>query len=271
MIKRYQNFSFVFGLPGLLLQGAGNLMLASHPRPGLYLLEGGTVLLLAGFACYAMAKGRSPVWGLMAFLSCFGLIILALLEDRSNGIGAARPRPSSQVTTHARPFVIHNPVVGFLNLQGERGTAVLESDSRALSSLFSECRTSISEVPRCQVLFAYCDVDPTGRIANTTDSLGGLAKRAGAYIAIVANANGADAYKKALEARGDWNANLVLVLDRKGPAFSSFFRRLFEKMSSGTSMLTAWVELAPQIPGAEHEGMPASFMVAEAGHITFGR
>ena len=64
----------------------------------------GTALLLVGFAYYAKAKGRSPVWCLVAFLSCIGLIILALLEDRAKGgvTPEAAPRPPHPET--GNPF-----------------------------------------------------------------------------------------------------------------------------------------------------------------------
>jgi hypothetical protein len=272
MIKRYNNLSFVFGLPGLVLQVVG-LMLDTQLRSNLgFVVElGGTVLLLTGFSYYAKAKGRHPAWCLVAFLSCFGPIILAFLKDKSNQVGAAQPANQLQRTTSDRPFVIQNPVVGFLNLQGDRGKALLESDMREFALFFSDCRTSASDVPRCHVLFVYCDIDPSGRIQGTPDPLRALAMWAGAYVTIVATDNDAEAYKKALEARVDWNSNLVLILDRKGAAFSKCFRRLFEEMNKGESMLTAWVELAPQIPGHEHPDLPASVMVAEAGHVTFGR
>ena len=63
----------------------------------------GTALLLVGFAYYAKAKGRSPAWCLVAFLSCVGLIILALLKDKSAELAAdwrsggpnPPPRPDS--------------------------------------------------------------------------------------------------------------------------------------------------------------------------------
>jgi len=272
MIKRYNNLSFVFGVPGLILQVVGNFKLSSpEPRLGLLLYLAGTVLLLIGFSYYAIARGRHPAWCLMAFLSCIGLIVLAFLRDQSNGVEAGQRRNFSQPTTHQRPFVIQSPVVGFLNLQGERGSALLESDSRVLSPLFSECRTSDSGPPRCDVLFLYCNIDPSGRVENATDSLRGLVKRARAYIAIVATENSGDVYKKALETQVDWNSNLVLVLDRKGSAFSIFFQRLFEQMNNGASMLMVWVKLAPQIPGSNPPDLPGAIMLAEAGHVTFGK
>jgi uncharacterized membrane protein len=85
MIKRYNNLSFVFAIPGLILQGVGRYLQMSQPEPTLGLLVAivGTVLLLVGFAYYAMAKGRNPAWCLMAFLSCIGLIVLACLKDKS--------------------------------------------------------------------------------------------------------------------------------------------------------------------------------------------
>lgn len=50
---------------------------------GLLVTLVGTGLLIAGLAMYAKAKGRSPAWGLLGFLSIIGLIVLALLKDHA--------------------------------------------------------------------------------------------------------------------------------------------------------------------------------------------
>lgn len=88
MIKRYNNISLALGVPGLILQIAGNIMMQSNPESaigglGFLALMLGTALLIAGLAYYAIAKGRSGWWGLCGFLSCLGLLILALLKDRA--------------------------------------------------------------------------------------------------------------------------------------------------------------------------------------------
>lgn len=85
MIQEYNRKSFIFGVPGLILQIAGRLMMNPTESGGLGALVAllGTVLLLVGFAFYAKAKGRHPAWCLMAFLSIIGLIVLALLKDKS--------------------------------------------------------------------------------------------------------------------------------------------------------------------------------------------
>jgi hypothetical protein len=49
--------------------------------PGIGVVLLGTVLLFVGLAYYAMAKGRSPAWCLLALLSLIGLIVLACLPD----------------------------------------------------------------------------------------------------------------------------------------------------------------------------------------------
>ncbi len=54
MIAKYNNVSLLLGVPGIGLQMAG----AWRDQPPLLLV--GTVLLFAGFAFYAKAKGRSP-------------------------------------------------------------------------------------------------------------------------------------------------------------------------------------------------------------------
>ena len=85
MIKRYNNISLAFGVPGLLLQIAGGVM--HQPL----IVIPGTVLLMIGLAYYAKAKGRHPAWCLMGFLSIIGLIILALLKDRAKEGQQAEP------------------------------------------------------------------------------------------------------------------------------------------------------------------------------------
>jgi hypothetical protein len=60
-------------------------------------------------------------------------------------------------------------------------------------------------------------------------------------------------------------------MGRRGERFARFYERLFEKMFAGKSMLLAWVELAPQMPGHDHPEAPEGIMLAEAGHIVFAR
>jgi hypothetical protein len=178
-------------------------------------------------------------------------------------------RSSGDTTTADHPFVIEKPAIGFLNLQGDSGTPLMDKDSRELSPLFNTSVTSTLEIPTCGVLFLYCDINDNGQVGGTTHSLRDLFKHAGAYIAVVASENDPDALIQALEGNAGWFSNIVLVLDRKGGKCPTFFRRLFEMMGTGTSMLMAWVELVPQIPGYDHKDAPETVMLAEAGHVTF--
>jgi hypothetical protein len=84
MIARYNNYSLALGIPGLLIQIGGLVA----QRPPITLV--GTVLLMAGLAFYAKAKGRSPAWCLMGFLGLIGLIVLALLKDQAPEKAASR-------------------------------------------------------------------------------------------------------------------------------------------------------------------------------------
>ncbi len=88
MIKRYNNISLALGVPGIILQIVGNIIAQANQGTNTALLGVlitliGTALLIAGLAYYAMAKGRSGWWGLCGFLSCIGLLILAVLKDRA--------------------------------------------------------------------------------------------------------------------------------------------------------------------------------------------
>lgn len=77
--------SFLFAVPGLIMQVVGQGMMGSPQGAavGGLLMLFGTALLLVGFALYAMSRGRSPAWCLCGFMSIIGLLILASLEDRA--------------------------------------------------------------------------------------------------------------------------------------------------------------------------------------------
>jgi hypothetical protein len=83
MIARYNNISLAMGVPGLVIQIAGNIMRQqpSHEAIGSLVLLLGSGLLIAGLAYYAVAKGRNPAWGLVGLLSILGIIVLACLKD----------------------------------------------------------------------------------------------------------------------------------------------------------------------------------------------
>jgi hypothetical protein len=88
VIKRYNNLSFLFFIPGVIIQIAGFVLNKDQPPDSfstvaLILLVAGTALAVTGFGYYAKAKGRSPAWGLAGFLGILGLLVLALLKDRS--------------------------------------------------------------------------------------------------------------------------------------------------------------------------------------------
>ena len=102
MIAKYNKKSLTLGIPGLLIQITCillNNMLAAKakndgiaPSAGLALLLSlgafvGVILLIIGLCFYAKAKGYSPVWGLLGLLSCIGLLILAVMPDKTKGQG----------------------------------------------------------------------------------------------------------------------------------------------------------------------------------------
>jgi hypothetical protein len=86
MIKRYNNLSFLFFVPGIVAQIAGLVLREKVPElhiVGIVLLIIGTAGAMTGFAFYAKAKGRSPAWCLAGFLGLPGLLLLSVLKDRS--------------------------------------------------------------------------------------------------------------------------------------------------------------------------------------------
>jgi hypothetical protein len=99
MIAKYNRKSLALGIPGLILQIGCILttnLIAAKARSGgtappdslLLLAAGslvGTLLLIIGLGFYAKAKGYSAVLGLLGLLSCLGLLVLALLPDKTKG------------------------------------------------------------------------------------------------------------------------------------------------------------------------------------------
>ena len=84
MIKRYNNLSLVIAIPGIIIQVAAQLMMqGEQSNLGLLVSLIGTVMVLIGFAYYAKAKGRNPLWCIVGVFSCLGLLIMALLKDKS--------------------------------------------------------------------------------------------------------------------------------------------------------------------------------------------
>lgn len=85
MIAHYNNLSLALGVPGLILQIAGGAARVnpSTETAGTALVVFGALCLVAGLSMYAVAKGRSPAWGVLGFFSLLGLIGLGLLEDRA--------------------------------------------------------------------------------------------------------------------------------------------------------------------------------------------
>jgi hypothetical protein len=181
-----------------------------------------------------------------------------------------RQRTKRQRTTVDQPFVIIDPTIGFFNLAGQGSSAIAESDLAALAPMFPRHQMSVRDVPTCDVLFLYCDLDERGAIRGDQKGVGQIIAAARAYLAVVASENSSESYQKLQFAVPGWTSNLVMALERHGESFPRFWRRRFEAMFAGQSMLTAWVALAPQYVGAqEHEALPATVMVANAGHITF--
>jgi hypothetical protein len=98
VIAKYSRISLFLWAPGLLLQAICIVLMDrmainalgqnSFPSPLLAVgLEGGilvgNILLIIGLSYYARAKGYTAYLGLVGVLSCLGLVILALLPDRT--------------------------------------------------------------------------------------------------------------------------------------------------------------------------------------------
>jgi hypothetical protein len=192
-------------------------------------------------------------------MSWITLVILAAL----GGAGLLkRARRISAAT-------ITRPVLGILDLDPERFGALASEDRAALGPQFSSVVESDGEPPKCDVLLVYCEIDRQGRIVGSSRSLRGIIAASGARIVVVATENEADSYVATARPTYHSAANMVMTLERKGDAFAAFLGKLFGLMFRGVSMPVAWVQLAPQIPGAEHTDGPELIFAAEVGQLYF--
>jgi hypothetical protein len=182
----------------------------------------------------------------------------------------------SRTTTFNNPFIIPNPKLGFVNLAGSAGKDLVEKDRAALRNVFgSNIEVAERALPRCNVLFLYCALDASARVAGASFSFRDVIKGTGAHIAVLASDLDPGLLKnpdftKNLTAKHDWPANVVITLNRNGEHFGRFFRELFRQMLAGISMPMAWVELAPQGP-QQPKDIPGTIALMEAGHIAFGQ
>lgn len=180
------------------------------------------------------------------------------------------PQPDKIVTTAESPFRIKHPVIGFYCPEPSL-LQQMQEDKATLGPLFDAVREGTRDVPQCNVLCVYARLNQDGSLATSPARLRDQIKKAGARVAIVASENPPEHLFKAVKPDNDWPANIVLTIGRKGDSFAGFFVRFFQAMRSGRSMLAAWVELAPQGPGAAHADCPQTMLLAEAGHVAFAR
>ena len=177
--------------------------------------------------------------------------------------------PVTRRITVKNPLNIQSPRIGFFNLLGSVGQPLLDTDKAALGPLFTGVEESTTAPPVCSVLLIYASIDSTGSIAGSEYGLREIIRRSHAPIVIVASENDLKAYMLSAKRTGYGQANLVLTFQRRGEHFAHFFVELFTRMSRGVTMPVAWVQLAPQIPGAAQENSPGTLFLAEISHIVF--
>jgi hypothetical protein len=161
---------------------------------------------------------------------------------------------------------IKNPRLGVLDLTHGASEQIRTDDVAALRDLFSSVEISTAAPPACDVLFLYATIEDGGGLLGTDRFLRATIRDAGARVVVVASEN---PHPRPGQGHVYGHANLVITLARNGPAFPQFFRALFTRMKRGSSMPSAWNRLAPQIPGKDHAGCPATIFLCELGGISF--
>ena len=119
------------------------------------------------------------------------------------------------------------------------------------------------------VIHLFCDADQDGRILGTHldgTALIRMCCSSGVKLLWIASDNSAAGYINGFSPEGQ-KINIVLTLKRRGATFGTFLQSLLAKMSAGTTMPVAWVELCPQIPGLTHNDAPETIFSAGYGEL----
>jgi hypothetical protein len=166
---------------------------------------------------------------------------------------------------------VPSAVLGQLIFPGPDHEDNAEEDRSSLGRFFDRVEVSRGSVPTCGVLFIYGSIEPDGSLAGASHGLREIIRESGAWIVVVASENSGDRCLAASAPTGFGEANLVLVLARKGPLFTTFIVALFQQMAAGVSMPTAWVRLSPQDPHGNPHALPDTVFLCERGRLVLPR
>lgn len=180
------------------------------------------------------------------------VIVLAFIVTR---IFRTRPAPPGGV-------VIRNPVLGTLNLEGPWVEDTIEEDLEKLAPYFAAVRRSNDAPPLCDVLLLYCEINSSGALQNSVKTANEIVRDAGASLVVIALNNAMENYS-ALPKGSFESVDLIMTIDRRGLRFASALARLFAQLKNdGVSLPRAWVNMAPQYPGAVHDDLPEIIYVS---------
>src|SRR5438128_2222582 len=90
------------------------------------------------------------------------------------------PAGTKLTTTVDNPFRIDAPTIGFLNLHGSDAKVIAKADQVQLASLFAHSYSSDGPVPKCAILFLYCNISSDGKVAGRPENLRKIIQAAGA-------------------------------------------------------------------------------------------
>ncbi|THD42804.1 MAG: hypothetical protein E7774_14180, partial [Bradyrhizobium sp.] len=136
---------------------------------------------------------------------------------------AAMPRVPEK-----RDAVLTERKIAFVNMAGAISAAIAADDYATIGEIFGpNARAADGPVP-CDVLFLYCNFEPSGKIAGCDRSLSDLIRDCGATVVVIAWAEPADyfvnaGFRAALQQVGNPPVNLTVTMNRNGEYFGRFF------------------------------------------------
>lgn len=175
----------------------------------------------------------------------------------------------AKVVNHFKKNIILNPKLGILNFRGKDGEKFVKEDLEKIKHLFYSIFKIDTDFVNVDVLLLYCDIKEDGTIGEDLLTLEDIISKTGAKIIIFATDNNEKDYLK-INKYNSIDVNLVMTLDRRDIYFGGFLQRLFELISKGITMSSAWVTIAPQNSNdPKHKECPKTLFLCHQEKIVF--
>jgi hypothetical protein len=204
------------------------------------------------------------------------LIILALVFLLTSYLRRRRTARPAEAVSGAKVLVC--------SLGRETAEGFEDADAKVYSAYYRHVDVAKGQPPEdfldslggngYDILHLFCELDEDGDLVGgqgrtlNADTFFEACRKADVKLLFIASENSNQSYigLGRRQPRG-LALDMIRTIGREGENFTYFLGELLGRMSAGKTMALAWVEIAPQIPGARHEKLPAIYCSVGRGAV----